>query len=226
MLMLLDPSSLLPPAASALTVTLQNLRRVFFLHVVPCDTRLMFGCLHMMAAHFNRSIPLRSHTEDFDLVEVDPRPIDGDLEMVSVGRDPRAMLYLWRKMEHAFHISREGRPVEFQFLITAPTHGRVDRVDIHSRADARTFLQFEQDLWRSYWEDGGMFRKWLGAIPETPEQVKQAPIPVIGFWLFPVDAFGEVPEGDFEDIRWGCSYEVRDLRKHRPRLGVFRLPRD
>ena len=220
-----DPSSLLPPALSALSATLINLQRVFFHEAVYTDTRHMFSSLELAEVRFNRSIPIDSSTEAFDLVATDPRPIDADLDKVSLGWDPRAMLCLWQQMERNFQIRREGRPVEFQFLITAPTHGEAEPMRIISRADAGKFLQFEKDLWRSDWEDGSVYKQWKRVNPDTPEKVKKAPIPVIGFWVFPVDAFGDVPEGDFEDIRWGIK-EVVDLTKRRPGLGVFRLPQE
>ena len=172
--------------------------------------------------HFNRSIPLNSLAESFDLVETDPRPIDADLDKVSIGWEPRAMLCLWQEMESKFQI-RRSQPVEFQFLITAPTHGQVESKKISTRADADRFLQFEEGLWRSKFVKGGVYETWGHVNPDTPQSLRKAPMSVVGFWLFPVDAFGDVPKGNFEQIRWGLK-EVVDLTKHRPQLGVFRLP--
>ena len=184
----------------------------------------MFSSLDMAEVRYNRSFPLNSLTEAFDLVETDPRPIDADLDKISIGWDPRAMLCLWQEMESKFQI-RRSQPVEFQFLITAPTYGQDENMKISTRADADKFLQFEERYWRSKWENGGFFESMGYVNPDTPQSVKNAPMPVIGFWLFPVDAFGDVPEGNFKEIRWGMK-EVVDLTKHRPQLGVFRLPHD
>lgn len=50
--------------------------------------------------------------------------------------------------------------------------------------------------------------------------IKQAPMPVSGFWLFPVDAFGDISKGKFEGIRWGIKM-VQDLTKHKPQLLAY-----
>lgn len=219
---ILDPSCLTPPALSAFTVTLTNLRRVFFHQVVYIDTRMMFSSLEMAEVRYNRSIPINSLSEAFDLVETDPRPIDADLDKVSVGWDPRAMLCLWQEMERYFQIRRSGKPVNFQFLITAPTYGQDESIEISTRAEAGKFLRFEKELWRSMWDENSLYTHWGCVNPDTPEKLKTAPIAAVGFWLFPVDAFGDVPKGDFADVRWSMK-QVVNLTKHRPQLGVFRL---
>lgn len=220
---ILDPSSLTPPAISAFTATLTNLQRVFFHRVVYTDARQMFDSMDMAAVRYVRSFPINSQTEAFDLVETDPRRIDADLDKVSIGRDPRAMLCLWRDMERNFEIRRSGKPVKFQYLITAPTWGQEEGMEISTRADAGRLLRIEKELWLSGWDEDGLFTRWGYINPDTPEKIKMAPIPAVGFWLFPVDAFGDVPEGDFADIRWSMIEPV-NLTQHRPQLGVFRLP--
>jgi len=62
----------------------------------------MFDSLDMAEVRYNQLFPLNSLTEAFDLVETDPRSIDADLDKVSVGWDPRAMLSLWQEMESNF----------------------------------------------------------------------------------------------------------------------------
>ena len=182
----------------------------------------MFDSLDMAEVRYNRSFPLYSPTEAFDLIETDPRTIDVDLEKVSLGWDPKSLLCLWREMESKFQIHRSRRAA-FHFLVTAPTDWHEEDAKISTHDDAVRFLQLENRRWRSKWEKGGLFER-LGCVdPDTPESLRNASMPVIGFWLFPVDAFGEVPEGNFREIRWNMK-EVRNLTKHRPQLGVFRLP--
>ena len=184
----------------------------------------MWESLGLEEIRYNRSYPLNSLCETFDLIESDPRPIDADLSPISVGWDPRSMLCLWREMERNFHVHR-SRFVDFQFLITSPTFGRSDNMDIVTRADANIYLQREEELWRSKWAEGGLYQR-MGVFtnPDTPEAREKAPLPVIGFWLFPIDAFGDVPELNkpFENIEWETKM-VADVTKHRPKLGVFRL---
>lgn len=222
--MLLDSSYSEPQAVSVFKATLANLRRVFFHQAVEADTRHMWESLKLEEIRYNRSYPLNSLSETFDLIESDPRPIDGDLNTISVGWDPRSMLYLWREMERNFRVHR-SRPVEYQFLITSPTFGRSDNMDIVTRADVNTYLQREDEFWRSKWAEGGIYQR-MGVFtnPDTPDALKKASMPVVGFWLFPVDAFGDVPELEksFKDIEWETKM-VANITKHWPQLGVFRL---
>ncbi|KAF4625590.1 hypothetical protein G7Y89_g12575 [Cudoniella acicularis] len=231
----LNPPLLAPQARTAFTETLTILRRVFFSTVVYTDARFMFCSLNMNRVHFNRSIPLQSPAETFDIDEVDPRPIDADLKSVSLGHDPKAMVCLWRKMESNFQI-RRTRPVKFQHLVTASTHASVNRPTLHTRADADRFLKWEEDKWKAWFEkggtfgEGGTFQNLHYENPDTPESLMKVPMPVIGFWLFPVEAFGEVPEIEFEDFQerqrplmFDLKF-VADLTKWQPQVGVFRLP--
>lgn len=115
--------------------------------------------------------------------------------------------------------------MEFQFLFGAPTYGQDEYIHISTRAVADKFLQVEKRICRSRWEKGGLFERFGCVNPDTLESLKRAPMPVIGFWLFPVGAVGNVPEGNFEKIRWSMK-KVVDLTKHRPQLVVLRLPRE
>jgi hypothetical protein len=189
----------------------------------------MFNSIGMEEVRYNRSYPLNSQTEVFDLLDTDPRPITADLAKVSVGWDPREPLCLWQEMESKFQI-RRSHPVEYQFLITASSHRHDDDSNVLTRGDAGRFLQYEEAKWNKPWEEGELFQR-LGYInPNTPEIIKQASMPVFGFWLFHVDAFGDIPKGQLRIGRNGrAQWEmkmVKDLTKHSPQLGVFRLPHD
>lgn len=182
----------------------------------------MFDALDMAEVRHNRSFPITANVEAFDLVGTDPRPIEADLDKVALGWDPRSMPCLWQQMERNFEISRKPGTTEFVYHITAALFGG-DSV-VCSRADAVNLLQREHDGWRSGWGKGSFFEKHGYKDPDTPEKLINAPIPAFGFWVLPLDALGEVPKGEFKDItRWDMKM-VANLEKHRPQLGVFRLP--
>lgn len=74
----------------------------------------MFETMGLREVRYNRSYPLDSDSEAFDFCNPDPRPIDADLDMVSISWDPRALLCVWRKMEQEFDIAYS--PLSFGFL--------------------------------------------------------------------------------------------------------------
>jgi len=177
-----------------------------------------------MHVHYNRSFPIQSYTESFELNEVDPRPIDADLERIYVNFDPRSIHFLWRDMENAFQIQRPlSHITEFRYILQARISDRGIENIICSRADAVAALQMEESRWLSGFEEGGLYSRLGGhANPDTPESLAQAPVSTLGFWTVPAVALGELPEGKYEDQRWSVSRMV-DLRQYRPQLGIFHL---
>ena len=181
----------------------------------------MFDSLDCEEVRFNRSYPIHASTEAFDLVEPDPRPINADLDKVGLGLDPRSMPWLWKQMERKFGITHEPGTTRFVYHLAAPGFSE-DQMTI-SRADATEMLRREHEEWRLHWKEGGFFGRNDYENPDTPEKLKNAPIPAFGFWMVPLDALGEIPEE--EPRRWDMK-RVVDLTEHRPQLGVFRLPRE
>ena len=188
----------------------------------------MFTSLEMQGAHFNHSYPIHSTNEVFQVLDSDPRSIDVDLDRISLGIDPRWMLHQWQEMERRFKIQYEQRP-EFKYLITASTHD----MQIRTRDDAEHFLKYEEEAWLRWFDEGSFVRKCGIENPETDESRRTAPLSAVGFWLFDLDALGDVPrplqrlhgtsEEGWDNIMWDIKMMV-NLRNHRPRLGVFRLP--
>ena len=92
-----------------------GLRSVFFYQPVMCDARFMCDVLDMAEVRFNRSYPVHALAEELETLDPDPRPIDADLEKLSVGWDPRERLYQWLRMKRSFGVVTEGRAVEMSF---------------------------------------------------------------------------------------------------------------
>ena len=183
----------------------------------------MNHCLDLREIRVNRSYPVHAATETFDLI-ADSRSIDADLQMVSVGWDPRSMACLWQQMERNFDIVRgPGTTPDYVCHISSPLYNKAEQLIIRSSTEAKTGLQLDYQDWRSSWEKGGWCERVGYADPDTPEALANAPLPAFGFWVFPLDAFGKVPEEDFEDIRWD-NQMVLNLQQHRPQLGLYSLP--
>ncbi|KAF4634122.1 hypothetical protein G7Y89_g3977 [Cudoniella acicularis] len=194
----MDHSSLSTPALLAFKTMLKNLQRLFFFHPCRGGNRISYNCFNMRKVRYNRSFPIQSFAESFDLIETEPRPIDGDLDELSVGHDPRALLFLWQKMEKEFQIFR-SQPLDIRFIITAPT-SKEDKLDIHCRDGANRYLEYEKELWCSGWAEDGTFTRWFRTNPETAESVRKASIPAIGFWIFLAAAFGNMTDDMPEDL--------------------------
>ncbi len=213
-----------PSALLAFKEVVRNLQGIFVHEIATWDTRLMFDALDMAEVRYNRSYPMDSLVEAFDLIDVDPRSIDTDLRQVSIGCDPRAQICLWEEMETNFEIHR-SKPPEYRLLITSSSWG--DRIrSVLNREQAVRFLQSEELYWHSLWEHGELFDRWGFVNPDTQEALEEASQPVVGFWIVPMKAFGEIPrgpQGNYQVMKRKTKV-VADLTKYRPQLGVFRLP--
>lgn len=198
---------------SSFKTTLSNLRCVFFSKIVYVGARTMYGYDRRRIVHYNRSYPITAAAHAFNLIGADPRPIEPDLDKVSIDRDPRSMPYEWQQMERRFGITRkEPQTTEFVYHFSAGIWGPKTAFHASSRSDAISTIQRERDEWNSR----------FGAR-DTPESLKSAPIPAFGFWVFPLDTFGEIPDGYCDPDMWERNMIV-SLKKHRPQLGVYRLP--
>jgi len=181
--------------------------------------------MRLFAEHirYNRSFPLYSPTDNFDLLETDPRPIDHDLGLVSLYGDPKMYLWLWKNLEREYSIFRTGQePLQIRFLLSkAP--GAHPLPDIITCEDAMEYVQQEEKSWRDLFRFGGPLSGMKN--PDKAHGLQNEPISVVGFWLFDVDAFGEMPDlpPPFSRSKWGMKHDF-NLTGHRPQLGVFRLP--
>ncbi len=195
------------------------------IHIIRGDTRLMFSCLELCQPRYNRAIPLYSSAAAFDLLPVDPRPIGPDMDTILVGHDPRGQLCLWREMEAAFGTTNPF--ARFRFMLTAPpTIAAAKILHIRTLAEAKDYVRVEAESWRGNFEGDGIYKRFGYRNPDTKESLERAQkMPAVGFWLFPLEAFGEVPSGMFQDTPWG-TIELVDLSMFRPQLGLFRLPND
>lgn len=222
-----DPAQLSPLALSSFKATIENLRQVSFVQTVPVEGRTMFcNAFEMSQVHFNRSFPIQSFTEKFVLHEPDPRQIDADLERVYVGHNPHILQFLWRDMVTKFQFVRSPN-TKFEYILQARIQNGTSEIRVCSRADAVNALRVEDEQrWTPQFDVEGMYYKFgRHANPDTPESLAKAPMPAVGFWSVPAEAFGELPGVSREkELRpWSAKGHLVDMRQYRPRLGLFQL---
>lgn len=209
----------------ALAKSLSRLRRVYFAYFG--DVGRMFlgplnGVLGILGFEMHRSRPVLSSTPAFDRLTVDPRPIQKDLERVFLGTpDPLEMFYNWRSLLHECGV-KERADVEYRYMVSTFPRDR----DITEKTSAEAWVDEEDSEWHrglAVWEQ----RLAQGAVKhESQEELRNAPQTAVGFWLFPIDALGDVdslekPAAEVEELF--RPKRVSNLAKFPPELGLSRL---
>uniref|UniRef100_A0A8H7NBU7 Uncharacterized protein n=1 Tax=Bionectria ochroleuca TaxID=29856 RepID=A0A8H7NBU7_BIOOC len=159
----------------------------------------------------SRARPLLASVSRFERLPQDPRPIEQDLKRVYLPLgDPREQIYRWFRLLDKWEISNDERPVKYRFMITCGDKR------VETREEARMSLRQEKRMWKR----GKNFPTKAareGAFQDDDRALPSA----YGFWLFPIDAFGKIPEAH-PDIRHKGILKKRDLRKP---ANVWRLKR-
>jgi hypothetical protein len=215
------------------TAVLADLRHVYFL-CVSRGGRVFMGPHNPSAIikgwEVHRSRPLWSMIPTFDRLPRDPRPIHRDLQKVSFeGSDPRTAALKWKRYLDDWDVEA-GSEVEHGYIVT--TYSDYSNVvKIRDRSDAKTWLGAEDLNWRqhqSFHKD--KIESAIGRpLPvERLEDLQQAPPNAVGFWIFPVEACGEVsPRLLDEHDEAGPRLErnrVLDLTKYPPQLCLSSMP--
>jgi hypothetical protein len=218
----LDPSTISPESLRTFQSMINGLEQVWFASVeLTVRQRIGYetGWPSTCKTSFERSVPITAMTHGFDRVGPDPRAIGNDLSHLHV-LNPRHLYNAWQSVLEKFEI--EPSAIQYRFLFAfGPSHD-----EIYNRSDASNWVQKEDDIWTGKHQGDATFSSLnLTKTPaaEIPafkdENLELAVRPVIGFWLFPVDAFSNgrhamTPDNDIEEV---------DLREHWPDLAIFRL---
>jgi hypothetical protein len=151
-------------------------------------------------AHLSRSRPLLASVSRFERLPQDPRSIEEELKMVFLPRgDPREQIYRWFRLLDKWKISNDDRPVKYRFMITC------DDRRVETRQEARMSLKCEKGRWERSKKNAKQAR--------SKEKYHDRALPsAYGFWLFPIDAFGMIPEAH-PDIRHEGFLRSTDLAK-------------
>ncbi|GKT96176.1 pectinesterase precursor [Colletotrichum tofieldiae] len=230
-------------ALAAFTATLTNLKTIWF-KSTPHDGRALDVLTWMSVNAFNYSFPVFPTFTFFDPPLPDPRNISRDLQRVGGSvSDWRERPLGWRLLLRKFGIRPEdveGSPdVDVRMMIATSREE-----DIRTREDAARVLHEEDFDWLrlQWWFRGwdspqpggggdrpaGCFTTASGMRPglpeiDGPEVLAAAPRPALGFWLFPVEAFGEICE-DKDPSLWTRSRGIFDLSSHWPDLALVDVP--
>ena len=234
----LEPSDINPDVGASFTETLTHLRYTFFVQTVSAG-RHVTGISSGIGSEtiLNRSFPILTTTTSFELLSSDPRPIAGDLEQVYVETDPFGMLSPWQQLLKKWNASPSRIQYRFMLAYTPPglTH-------IYDRKSAENWIQKEEYEWTGGWrmddrltENNWGYRFWedsnkistgpIGALHEkyVNEDLEKAVRPALGFWLFPIHAFGGFPAEESVQNR-SFGKEFLNLTQYWPELGLLSLP--
>ncbi|KAI9654533.1 MAG: hypothetical protein M1821_006623 [Bathelium mastoideum] len=219
----LVPSDLPFELEQAWIETFTQLHEVFFVSL-PQSGRQIHGLLSSLPTSetiFNRSFPIAAQAPSFERLHRDPRSIADDLQRVYVGdHHPRDVVYSWRQLLKTWGISPTR--VKYYFLLALCPIAKHQISDCRS---AKDWLQLEDDSWNGVQKEGPFSGLKLPIAAQSEkyknEDLTKAVKPAFGFWLFPVDELGALPEKELSEDRFSGFL---DLTKHWPELALLDLP--
>ena len=232
MLANLDPSHLQLPARQSLTKLLSSSLQTVYPVIWPgCNGRCMLGLFSWIYGPFlhNRSLPMFSVTESYTRLERDPRPIQADLRNVAVGTDPRWQVFLWNRFKANFGVKRH---IDMRYILSAGSHlpppmGGGSAPPMGSRGLFGDLLQKYDDIWEEWTAKLGLHTGG-DLLSKDEYEAQRTSLPqAAGFWSFPPEAFGEVPDINDEKYigaEWWTHKRVKDLSEFHPEIWVFNLP--
>ncbi|KAK1718141.1 uncharacterized protein BDZ83DRAFT_633176 [Colletotrichum acutatum] len=204
---------------------------------------LDWRCVHV----FNYGVPVFPNFTFFDAPLPDHRAgIARDLEKIGGSvYDPREGPLGWRKLLRDAGVRPEDMTNKGQDrnLDVRIMYASSEEDSIRTREDAARVLHEEDFRWLElqWWFHGwdtpatggraggerpaGCFSTASGLQAKRPdfdgpEVLAAAPRPALGFWLFPVEAFGEIPGVEEEASSWLKVKWVWDLSPHHPELAL------
>ncbi len=219
----LDPSHLQLPVRESITKLLSSSLQTFHPVVAPgVNGRCMLGVMSWPHAqfHHNRSLPIFPFTQSYTCLECDPRPIEADLTHVAVTTDPRWNVFVWNRFKANFGVERH---INIRYILSAVPFG----TPVVSRASFIESLQTCDDKW-AYWVSRLGQQVWGERMSKEEYEAQRTSLPqAAGFWSFPQEAFGDVPDvnqmNHIEPFQWEPK-KVMDLSKFQPEIWVFNLP--
>ncbi|KAK1978901.1 hypothetical protein LZ30DRAFT_783839 [Colletotrichum cereale] len=230
-------------ALAAFKATLAELKTIWFKNT-PLGGRGLDMLTWMRVNVFNYGFPVFPAFTFFDPPLPDPRDVSRDL--LNVGGsvpDWRERPLGWRMLLRRLGISPEdveGAPgVDVRVMVASDQEGAIrTRQDAARALHEEDFDWLQLQWWFRGWDSprpggggdrpAGCFATASGLRPrlpelDGPEVLAAAPRPALGFWLFPVDAFGEIPE-EGDPAVWIRSKSILDLSSHWPDLALVDVP--
>ena len=140
-----------------------------------------------------RSRPLVASISKFERLARDSRPIETELRRIFMDYgDPRDQIYRWFRLLEWWQVEHEDHAVDYHFMIA------FDNREVDNRGEAFLSLQEEKRQWAA-WQ---RHCESKGVPCSDDEQVLPF---AFGFWLFPIDAFGPIPEANTQIRTVGIS---------------------
>lgn len=163
-------------------------------------------------------VPITGSIPTFDRVGHDPRHVAGtELGRVYMGDiDPREIIWRWKRLLRTWDIRHQTEAVKYRLLVGGRPISRDRAWDVETADQAKEFVTVkdkELNVWdlRTKDEHGG------------EEEVCRERTVAVGYWLFPVEAVGEIGDGeklvDMDFRRWRSI----DMRSHMPELLLTRI---
>ncbi|KAJ3550220.1 hypothetical protein NM208_g113 [Fusarium decemcellulare] len=168
----------------------------------------------------HRALPIMATIPRFDRLPQDPRPIERLQKGIHFHfYKSRVEFQGWLSLLNAWGV-QFNHPVDYHIMVTYEGC----EAKINNRDDALRWVREENKLWKSAFRrkqrNGDVGQE---VVVEEPEQVAQ---PVIGFWLFPMDALPPLSSG-FLAQPWRQPWmatDTIDMSKPKPQLCLMHLP--
>ncbi|KAF9879443.1 hypothetical protein CkaCkLH20_02986 [Colletotrichum karsti] len=229
-----DAAEIDATSLDAFRATVSNLESIWFMRVRP-GGRALNVVTHTRIQAFNYGFPVLPAFTFFDAPARDPRDVSRDLKKVWGGvYDPRLEVVFWRRLLRKLGVDPASLDASTDVRIMVGSDlGAV----VRSRADASRRLHEEDFQWLKSrgqnlgWESGGRENRPAGCFQtktkprwklpgfDGPEVLAAAPRPALGFWLFPVEAFGEMGSDETPDT-WLKFKGVYDMSRQWPNLAL------
>jgi hypothetical protein len=167
---------------------LSRLRKVYLGYTGRMETSVADGTdvasyKGLTASRNLRSRPLLACVSRFHRLQQDPTPVKNDLSKVFIkGGDLRQQIYGWFRLLERWKIKYPHHTVDYRFLIATCTFG----CQVTTREGALQYAQ-QADL-------DSRPRQPLEEDEATRNDAEPAFPEAFGFWLFPITAFGPIPE--------------------------------
>lgn len=210
---------------TALVQTLSNLSDVWFLNLQAASSGMKpQSKLHTSRCHFVNSVSTWGDAPTFRRLGIDMRSgVEDELEQVYMGEvDPREVLFRWRRLLRTWSIEFEPGQVDYRLFVgnvRLLTFPNCQSSKLAETKQAMQLLSLRRDRSGSLGEKSDPGSK-VSQV-DTSSAIQAA---AKGFWLFPVEAVGEVGEGDrLADMNF-LPRRVLDMRNHRPELVLSDKP--
>lgn len=215
----LKPSDLfLIRRRSAFVQTLSQLKEVWFINLQ--SAKLTTNTTKPARRPFLTSTrPILGSTPTFQRAGTDRRPgVERELEQVYMGAiDPREIVFRWRRLLRTWAVDHESGQTDYRLLI-----GSIPGLNQQQQWNVRKLNQ-AVDLLTLGESEAHQHDHQTGRFSGTDEKEDETGMAAVGFWLFPLEAIGEIREGDkLADMDFYPG-RVVDMRNHWPELVLSKV---